>query len=200
MVARRKRRKRSLLRYLWRSDWGWIHCCYPLLPEACEWCQVPTSFVPLLFALFSPPPLYTPLYPPTFSFFSSCSSFSFPSSPPFSLSLIPSLPPYPPLLLSITSLPGTGLVRRKKPKLGGVYGHFFHELPPGVREMIMERVKHNKKRIQKESYLTAEEIAKLKKKTLRREVIPHFSYPTSHNPLTNPLANPLITLSHTPPS
>ena len=89
---------------------------------------------------------------------------------PFHLLLTPFPPPLPRLS------PGTGLVRRKKPKIGGVYGHFFHELPPVVREMIMERVKHNKKRIQKESYLSAEEIAKLKKKTLRREVIQPITY------------------------
>ena len=67
-------------------------------------------------------------------------------------------------------VPGMGLVQRKKPKLGGVYGHFFHELPPAVREMIMERVTHNKRRIQKESVLSPEEIARLKRKALRREM------------------------------
>jgi len=54
--------------------------------------------------------------------------------------------------------PGTGLVQRKKPKLGGVYGHFFHELPPAVRDLIMQRVTDNKKRIQKESFLSPEQV------------------------------------------
>ena len=62
-----------------------------------------------------------------------------------------------------------GLVRRKKPKHGGVYGNFFHELAEPIKKLVMERVKENKKRIQKEGYLTPRSLDKIKKKMMKKQ-------------------------------
>lgn len=38
----------------------------------------------------------------------------------------------------------------KYKKLGGIYGHFFNDLSPGVRELVMGRYKENKELIRDE--------------------------------------------------
>ena len=58
--------------------------------------------------------------------------------------------------------------RRKKVKIGGVFGHFFTDLSPVIKKLILERINDNKKRIQKESFLSPAEIAKILKKNNKK--------------------------------
>jgi hypothetical protein len=58
--------------------------------------------------------------------------------------------------------------KKKKIKIGGVYGHFFHGLSVDVKKLILERLKDNKKRIQSESFLSPLEI-KLRKEKLEKK-------------------------------
>lgn len=49
-------------------------------------------------------------------------------------------------------------------KKGGVYGHFFTDLTPTMRNMVLDRVKHNKHMIQMEGFKPPEDKKKKKKK------------------------------------
>jgi len=49
-------------------------------------------------------------------------------------------------------------------KKGGVYGHFFTDLTPAMRDMVLDRVKFNKHKIQMEGYKVPEDKKKKKKK------------------------------------
>ena len=64
--------------------------------------------------------------------------------------------------------PAVSGVRYKK--LGGIYGHFFNDLSPSVKEMVMNRYKNNKDLIRDESNTEVLELhAKLKKERLDRQ-------------------------------
>ena len=59
--------------------------------------------------------------------------------------------------------------RKKKKKAGGAFGHFFIDLSPAIKKLVLERIRDNKKRIQTDSYLTPAELARyLKKKTRKK--------------------------------
>lgn len=49
-------------------------------------------------------------------------------------------------------------------KKGGVYGHFFTDLTPAMRDLVLDRVKFNKHKIQMEGFKVPEEKKKKKKK------------------------------------
>ncbi len=52
----------------------------------------------------------------------------------------------------------------KYAKLGGIYGHFFNDLSPGIREMVMHKYRDNKHLIQAEGNVNVHEVAETKRR------------------------------------
>lgn len=42
--------------------------------------------------------------------------------------------------------------RKKKIKAEGIYGHFFNDLSPYIKKLVLEIIRNNKRKIQKEGY------------------------------------------------
>ena len=75
---------------------------------------------------------------------------------------------------------GVLIARKKKKKVGGAFGHFFIDLSPAIKKLVLDRIKENKKRIQSESYLTPLELAKylrkMKKKSKNTSITEDFDF------------------------